>query len=197
MKTVIAYILVIVLGQFAFTIGTMVGSGLFGILLYYLPLRIKIPLGLFLAGVLGSFTVIMYGYLIFWLFGLPFTFYPLLASILSMTLPLYNDYKMHSHRSQGIKEIDNHHRRRSQSPSNRFIRFHNRLVRWYSIRAHLLSSLKLPALRFYVPVLARVGYNMKRSSSLFIWKLTHDSSMKTKPLKLTMTFRRFPKSLRT
>jgi hypothetical protein len=109
MKTVIAYILVIVLGQFAFTIGTMVGSGLFGILLYYLPLRIKIPLGLFLAGVLGSFTVIMYGYLIFWLFGLPFTFYPLLASILSMTLPLYNDYKMHSHRSQGIKEIDNLH----------------------------------------------------------------------------------------
>lgn len=61
------------------------------------------------SGVLGSFTVIMYGYLIFWLFGLPFTFYPLLASILSMTLPLYNDYKMHSHRSQGIKEIDNLH----------------------------------------------------------------------------------------
>lgn len=108
MKTVIAYILVIVLGQFAFTIGTMVGSGLFGILLYYLPLRIKIPLGLFLAGIFGSVTVILYGCLIFWLFGLPFNFYPLLASILSMTLPLYNDYKMHSHRSQSIKEIDLH-----------------------------------------------------------------------------------------
>jgi|SRR6185503_1644093 len=108
MKTVIAYILVIFLGQFAFTIGTMVGSGLFGMLLYYLPLRIKIPPGLFLAGILASITVIMYGYLVFWLFGLPFTFYPLLASILSMTLPLYNDYKMHSQRSQSIKGIDLH-----------------------------------------------------------------------------------------
>ena len=108
MKTVIAYILVIVLGQFAFTIGTMVGSGLFGMLLYYLPLRIKIPLGLFLAGVLGSITVIIYGYFIFWLFGIPFTLLPLLASVLSMILPLYNDLKMHLSRSQSIKEIDLH-----------------------------------------------------------------------------------------
>ena len=101
----IAYILVIALGQFAFTIGTMVCAGLFSMLFYYVPVRIKMPLAMFVAGVMGPVTVFGYGFLIFWLFGFPFTLYPLLATVISMAIPIYNDYKIHRSRMKSAKEL--------------------------------------------------------------------------------------------
>lgn len=104
MKSAIAYILIIVLGQFAFTIGTLIGSGLFGMIFYYLPLRIKMPIAGFCAGALASLAVAGFGYVTFWLFGIQFGVYPFLACIVSMLIPLRNDYRLHAARKQNAKE---------------------------------------------------------------------------------------------
>lgn len=64
-KTLLAYIIVVALGQFAFTFGMLLGSGLFGAVCYYLPLKIKSVIAGVLAGILATTAVMGFAYGIF------------------------------------------------------------------------------------------------------------------------------------
>jgi hypothetical protein len=105
-KTILAYVLVIALGQFAFTIGTLLGSGLFGALLYYLPVKIKLPIAGTLAGVLARITVMAFAYGVFWLLTGHFGGYSFIAATVSMIIPLNTDFATYQGRKRSVKETD-------------------------------------------------------------------------------------------
>ena len=69
MKTVLAYIIVIVLSQFCLTAGALAAT-LLSLLLFWLPDRLRAPLCALLGGIAGSVLAVGLAYLIFkWLLG--------------------------------------------------------------------------------------------------------------------------------
>lgn len=105
-KTLLAYIIVVALGQFAFTFGMLFGSGLFGAVCNYLPLKIKSVIAGMLAGILATTAVMGFAYGIFVLLTGNFGLYPFLAAIVSMLIPLNNDLQTYRNRKQSMTESD-------------------------------------------------------------------------------------------
>ena len=93
MKTVLAYVLVIPLVQFAFTLGVLFGS-FGGILLSWLPEKYGVQVRSFVSGCVGGITSVSYGFVVFRLLvgeG-SFSTGPFLATVLPLSMPILNDY---------------------------------------------------------------------------------------------------------
>jgi hypothetical protein len=106
MYTAVAYIIVIVLGQFAFTGGMLTGIlltmpiNLFLDWIFEDNLRIStIRAGIigFVVGLFASIGVVLFGWLVFrYLVGpVSFGLFPFLACVASMILPIFNDWTKH------------------------------------------------------------------------------------------------------
>lgn len=106
-KTLLAFVIVVALGQFAFTFGMLLGSGLFGAVCYF-PLKIKPVIAGVLAGILATTAVMGFAYGIFILLTGNFGLYPYLAAIVSMLIPLNNDLQTYRNRKQSMTESDWH-----------------------------------------------------------------------------------------
>jgi hypothetical protein len=89
--TILAYIIVLVFGQFAFSISLMILMFVCGMIFYILPENIRVPLGMTVGGAAAGFTTIVFGYFVFKLskFGVG----PYVACLLSMTPPMITDYR--------------------------------------------------------------------------------------------------------
>lgn len=106
MLIVLAYVIVIVLGQFAFTLGTFIGG------LLTLPFNLALDAVFsdnlratsirsavvhFIVGICGSSACVAFSWLMFYLLvgANSFGFFPFLAAIGSMVFPIYNDFSKH------------------------------------------------------------------------------------------------------
>lgn len=94
MKTVLAYIIVVVSSQFCLTAG-MLAAIPFAFLLAWVPERFGAPLRTFLGGIVASVLTVGFAYLIFkWLVGSDsFGIIPFLAATMPLSIPIYNDYQ--------------------------------------------------------------------------------------------------------
>ncbi len=94
MKTIIAYAIVIILGQFCITIGA-VGGFLLSFIFFWVPDRFRVPVVSLLGGISGTMLGIWLARLIFnkWVIDDSFGVVPFIAVVLSFLVPIYNDYK--------------------------------------------------------------------------------------------------------
>ena len=96
MTTVLAYLIVILLVQFALTIGVVVGGTLLAFLLIWTSERVRVSISSFVAGVAGVVTAVLFGYLAFRILVGSGTFglIPFLASTMPLIIPILNDHKI-------------------------------------------------------------------------------------------------------
>lgn len=98
MRKTLAYIIVIVLGQFCFSTGVLLAGLACNFLLATLRDKVRGMISTFIGGLVGSLLVIGFAYLIFRIivgehsFGL----FPFLAAILTLTIPVLNDLKKYT-----------------------------------------------------------------------------------------------------
>ena len=95
MIDLLAYIIVLVLGQFCITGGVLIG-GMLSLLLFWLPDRVRVPFCALAGGLAGPLLAVAMAYLVFnWLVG-PESFgvFPFLCALVSVSIPIYNDYRL-------------------------------------------------------------------------------------------------------
>ena len=94
MKTVLAYIIVVVSSQFCLTAGMLAAIPI-AFALAWVPDKFGAPLRSLLGGIVGSFLTVGFAYLIFkWLVGSDsFGILPFLAASIPLSIPIYDDYK--------------------------------------------------------------------------------------------------------
>ncbi len=107
MKTLLAYVVVIPLVQFAYTIGTYVGIPL-GLWTFVLPVKCGNQARSFVAGFSGIFLAVAYGFIVFRLFlgSQSYSTFPLLATVLPLLIPLQNDYRRYRQMDRTMNEIE-------------------------------------------------------------------------------------------
>lgn len=101
--TVLPYLIVILLGQFALTLGMCLLGVPISLLLFWVPDKLGVPLRTFLAGCAGGIVAIGFGFFVFeWLVGTgSFGLFPFLATAAPLSIPLMNDYRVY----QELKRI--------------------------------------------------------------------------------------------
>lgn len=95
MLTILAYLIVVILSQFAFTISGLVATPLLGLIFSFLKNKC---LPSFLTGISMTIGAFYFGYLIFHWFGIEYSYWQFAVSFIGILAPLYNDYKMYSGR---------------------------------------------------------------------------------------------------
>ncbi len=93
MKTILAYVLVIPLVQFALTLGELFG-GAIGVLSSWMPDKSGTQVRGFIAGCVGAIASISYGFVVFRLLvgAGSFGIFPFLATVLPLSIPILNDF---------------------------------------------------------------------------------------------------------
>lgn len=91
--SILAFVIVLFAGPFVLTIGVLLVGMLINLLLIFLPMRIRVPLGTFVGGVAGTLAMCAFSY---WIFGLvasvPTTSWlPLIATAVGLVIPYLND----------------------------------------------------------------------------------------------------------
>lgn len=92
--TIVAYILVIVISQFALTAGTVLTGLILGVVLMPIPERTRMPIVGLIGGVAGAVLAVLVARLLFgWLAGPDsFGWGPYLAAVVPLVIPIWNDF---------------------------------------------------------------------------------------------------------
>ena len=104
--TVLAYIIVLPLSQFAWTAGVVV-TMILGFLVAWLPDRVRMPILGLVGGASGVLLSVLFARLIFsWLVGAnSFGWGPFLAATVPLSIPIWNDWKKYRELKQLQSEM--------------------------------------------------------------------------------------------
>lgn len=93
MLTILAYILTLVLSQFAYSIASLIIAGILSFAFIFLPSKIRVPFVSIISHIATVLVTIGFGYLIFWLLKSNFGLLPGLVTILSALIPISGNFK--------------------------------------------------------------------------------------------------------
>lgn len=98
MKVIFAYLIVVLLSQFPYSISVMIFSPLFGFIFIWVPKKIRILLSGFFSGFISPISSVLFSYLIFNLiFGITnHSTGRIFASLIPLLIPIKNDFKKYN-----------------------------------------------------------------------------------------------------
>ena len=92
--TILAYVLALLFPHWVMTFVVLPVGWLVALVLYPLPIKVRSPIAAFIAGVVGGFAAVGFGFLVFrWLVGADsFGFLPFLVTATSIVYSIWKDY---------------------------------------------------------------------------------------------------------
>ena len=98
MKVIFAYLIVVLLSQFPYSISVMIFSPLFGFIFIWVQKKIRILLSGFFSGFISPISSVLFSYLIFNLiFGITnHSTGRIFASLIPLLIPIKNDFKKYN-----------------------------------------------------------------------------------------------------